>query len=136
MKPEEEAAKKAESILGMRARCLGSKSGYSSTYREHLVVFNSNVISERHGKVWYGDLDITLEESKLRDVATQIGKIYVLREMDGRFQNEKEPKIERAVYMTDGFISEIGREYLRLYARTHGKITRRKQFYTQHPKSG
>ena len=68
---------------------FGSKSGYWERHPDNLVVFNANVVTKRGGKVWYGDLDVTREFEKLKDVADALGEdLYVLREMDARFENE------------------------------------------------
>jgi hypothetical protein len=80
----------------------GSKSGYSSQYPTHLVVFNSNVVTMEHGKIWYGDLDLTIDYKKLKEIAEELHvRLYVLYEMDGRFEYEECPKIERAVWDTN-----------------------------------
>lgn len=74
-----------------------SKSDYDRRYPKNVVVFNSNVCTKTHGKIWYGDLDITKSEAKLIELAKALGEdIYVLREMDGRFENEGEPLFDRA----------------------------------------
>lgn len=67
----------------------GSKTGYYSQHPNNLVVFNGNIIIEKHGKIWYGDIDITLEEDKLQAIANELCRdLYILREMDARFENE------------------------------------------------
>lgn len=75
----------------------GSKSDYTRRNPNNLVVFNANVIVDGQ-KVWYGDLDITKETKKLQKIANALQKsLYILREMDGRFDNENSPKLDRAV---------------------------------------
>lgn len=65
----------------------GSKSFYRSKFPENKVYFNANIFIEGIGKVWYGDLDITLDSGKLQEIANQIKKpFFVLSEMDGRFE--------------------------------------------------
>ena len=67
-----------------------SKSGYCERYPDNLVVFNANVVTEKADKVWYGDLDVTRDFEKLKDVANELNEdLYVVREMDGRFEREK-----------------------------------------------
>jgi hypothetical protein len=67
----------------------GSKSGYWEKHKENLVVFNSNIITESRGKVWHGDLDVTLDYENLEKVSESLGEpLYILREMDARFENE------------------------------------------------
>lgn len=86
--------KKAEEILGMQGMLVSmSKSGYRDANPDNIVVFNSNVctISE---KIWFGDLDITRSKVKLQKLAHMLNEtIYVLYEMDGRFNHEENPLI-------------------------------------------
>lgn len=76
-----------------------SKSRYATSYPTHVVVFNANLISSTHNKkFWHGDLDLTRDAEQLINLAKQMGEgFYVLREMDARFENEADPKIDRAV---------------------------------------
>ena len=89
----------AEDILGANGRLLDwSKSDYLHEHPDNVVVFNANIITS-HGKMWYGDIDVTKDEAKLKEYAEAIGeKIYVLREMDARFENENKPLLEKAVF--------------------------------------
>lgn len=88
---------------GLRiARMLsGSKSGYKSAHPGHDVYFNANIIIESEGKIWHGDLDLTLDIKKLKKVRKIIGEpIYILRESDARWDNENLPikeLIEKAI---------------------------------------
>lgn len=83
----------------------GSKSGYETQYRDNLVVFNGNIVSEKFGKIWYGDLDLTKDYIALKEIADKIKDVlYVLREMDARFGSENNPineLIKKAVWNTD-----------------------------------
>jgi hypothetical protein len=66
-----------------------SKSGYMDKFPDNEVYFNSNIFVLGEGKIWYGDIDVTKERDKLENIAKEIGKdLYILREMDGRFENE------------------------------------------------
>lgn len=94
MKPEKLPNVKTEKILTeakfslARMICF-SKSAYYQKYPDHVVLFNANIYTEEEGKVWYGDLDLTLEGDRLAAVATEAQTtLYVLREMDGRFGKE------------------------------------------------
>lgn len=52
-------------------------------------VWNANIVTRSEGKVWFGDLNITLEGPILKEIAEEYGEpIYVLREMDCRFETE------------------------------------------------
>lgn len=92
----------AEKVLGRCGRMIcGSKSEYAHKHPEHLVVFNANVCLS-DGKIWYGDLDVTRDEAKLQELAEALGEtVFVLREMDARFHNEVDPKLEAAVWSSD-----------------------------------
>ena len=82
----------------------GSKSGYRKQYPDNFVVFNSNICTEA-GKVWFGDIDITLKREALCDLAKAHNEtIYVLYEMDGRFENEDSPLLDQAPikFLPDG----------------------------------
>ena len=69
-----------------------SKSEYRRANPANIVVFNANIFTESKGKVWWGDLDVTVSKEALQAVANEIGEtIYVLREHDGRFENENLP---------------------------------------------
>lgn len=107
--------------LGWSGRMLsGSKSGYSQQYPDNVPVFNANIIARvksdsvmfagaEYVKIWYGDVDLTIDEKSLDDLAAESGcEIYLLREMDGRFENEDKPNIDRFVYKTTGKPGEIG----------------------------
>lgn len=66
-----------------------SKSGYREKYPDNEVYFNSNIFVLGEGKVWWGDLDVTLDRESLECIARDLGKdLFILREMDGRFENE------------------------------------------------
>ena len=67
----------------------GSKSSYCNQYPNHEVYFNANIIIIPDGKIWYGDIDVTIDEKELQKIANEIEKdLYILREMDGRFENQ------------------------------------------------
>lgn len=89
----------ASKILGMNGRMIsGSKSGYLNHYPKNLAVFNANVCTKNEGKIWYGDIDLTLDREQLSELAKSLeNDVYVLYEMDARFENEASPKLENAV---------------------------------------
>ena len=64
-------------------------SGGKTAPKGHVAVFNSNIVIEKHGKIWYGDINITLERDKLQAVANELCRdLYILREHDARFDKE------------------------------------------------
>jgi len=69
-----------------------SKSTYCQEHQGELVIFNANVITPTHGKIWYGDLNVTLDFDNLKNIADQIGEdLYILMEGDARFGYENDP---------------------------------------------
>jgi hypothetical protein len=67
----------------------GSKSKYRASNPDHEVFFNANLFTTEDGKIWYGDIDYTIDKTTLEKVATAINReLYLLRELDGRFENE------------------------------------------------
>jgi hypothetical protein len=58
-------------------------------------------------KVWYGDIDLTISKTALQTISVDENiDIYVLREMDGRFENEDKPRMDYpvAIYKSNGKI--------------------------------
>jgi len=69
-----------------------SKSTYCQEHQGELVIFNANVVTTNHGKIWYGDLNVTLDFDNLKNIADQIGEdLYILMEGDARFGYENDP---------------------------------------------
>lgn len=99
-----EVREKCLSIVGHEGRMIsGSKSGYRRWRPRNVAVFNANICTVEHGKVWHGDIDLTFDEPLLRSLAAALGtEIYLLYEMDARFETEHTPAINRYLYKTDG----------------------------------
>ena len=95
---KEHLSKIAEEHLGFSGKMISfSKSGYVRKNPDNLVVFNSNVCTDE-GRIWHGDIDVTLSYDSLSDLARETGKtVYVLMEMDGRFENEETPLLKKAI---------------------------------------
>lgn len=95
--PEQQAA--LLETVGHEARMISySKSGYHERHPDHVALFNANVCVDT-GKIWWGDLDLTLDEPKLVDLAQRLGKtVYVLAEPHGRFEHEDAPLLDEAYY--------------------------------------
>ena len=102
--PTAEATRRAIVHLGSLNQMIsGSKTGYHRAFPTHLVLFNSNVCTREHGKIWHGDLDVTASREDLRALARELGvTVYVLCEMDGRFEHAWAPRLDRAEFTTDG----------------------------------
>ena len=91
--------------LGYPGRMIsGSKSGYRKHYPDNFAIFNSNICTESE-KVWFGDIDLTLQKEALCELAKAHNQtIYVLYEMDARFENEDTPLLGKAPikFLPDG----------------------------------
>jgi hypothetical protein len=75
-----------------------SKSDYRMSHPNHVVVFNANIFTRKGEKIWYGDLDLTVDGDALKAMAVERGAdLYVFRERDGRFDHETSPVWEAAV---------------------------------------
>ena len=94
----------------------GSKSGYRKHYPDSMAVFNANLCIDE-GKVWYGDIDVTKSKNDLQEIADKTGKkLYVLFEMDGRFDNEDNPQLSRAaVVFVPGKEPQLKEEITKYY---------------------
>ena len=70
-----------------------------------VCVWNANIVTKSEGKVWFGDLNLTREGDKLKEIAKEFGEpLYVLREHDCRFGTENDSidmLIERATWSTN-----------------------------------
>jgi hypothetical protein len=110
-----------ERVLGYSGRMIsGSKSGYRKVYPENVPVFNANLVIEDAGKyvkIWHGDVDLTTDAEKLLKASEKTAKkLYVLYEMDARFENESKPAVHRNIASYDAsqpqnLQVEIGEQY-------------------------
>lgn len=77
-----------ERILGQRGRLVdSSKTCYTQKHPNNIVLFNANIFFDITGKVWYGDIDLTLDLDKLREIARKFKTdVVILGEHDGRFE--------------------------------------------------
>ncbi len=84
--------------LGMMGRLISwSKSSYRDKHPDNIVVFNANICVGLE-KIWFGDIDVTLSKDKLIEISKEINDVvFVLSEMDGRFENENEPRINNYI---------------------------------------
>lgn len=94
----------AEFHLGHMGRMVGgSKSIYRYDNPDHYVIFNANILTKNNGKVWYGDLDITLDLETLRELAKDLGQnIFIFYESDARFGKEENPDYAEAAVEIHG----------------------------------
>ena len=82
----------ATNDLQLGRMIANSKSKYCQENQGDLIIFNANVITKTHGKVWYGDLNITKDFDDLKNIADIIKEdLYILMEGDARFGYENQP---------------------------------------------
>jgi hypothetical protein len=75
-----------------------SKTGYQNKYPDSVCLWNANVFTKGKGKIWWGDLDLTRDAEELKRFAKDQGEeLFILRERDGRFDNEQAPDLSLAV---------------------------------------
>lgn len=92
----------AEFSLRMGRMLGASKSTYRTDHPTHVVVFNANLCTKEHGKLWYGDLDLDRDETALKEFQAKLGvPLFVLHEGDARFENERNPRFENYVAVFD-----------------------------------
>jgi hypothetical protein len=73
----------------------GSKSLYRQRYPKNHIIFNANIFIPSKGKIWWGDLDITLDNKHLQDSCNELNEeMIVVSEMFGRFGAEERPYTE------------------------------------------
>ena len=64
--------------------------------RDRSIIYNANVIVGTK-KVWFGDFRL-VESDKLKYLAIELkSNVYLLEEMDARFETESQPRIDKAV---------------------------------------
>ena len=85
-----EISEKTVKILGYFGRLIsGSKSYYVEKYPDRKPIFNANIISKTENqKIWYGDVDLVSDDAKLKRLVEEIGEFAIVRESQGRFENE------------------------------------------------
>jgi hypothetical protein len=85
----------AQDILGYPGAML---SGSKTAPANQTVVWNANVVmekDEKFTKVWFGDLNLTRRKDDLLKLAQTLdAAVYVLYEMDARFEYENDPRID------------------------------------------
>jgi hypothetical protein len=75
--------------LNMGRMIAENKGTYCVEHQGELVIFNANVLTKKHGKIWYGDLNVNNDFEKLKDIADKMGEdLYILVEGDARFGYE------------------------------------------------
>jgi hypothetical protein len=119
-------------------RCFGSKTAYRNAHPKKCeFIPNANVFTRLGGKVWWGDLDLVRDKRALELVARRLRcRLYVLSEMDGRFEKAAKPHAEvvrDAVWHTGApaRIPGIGR--FEKAAKPHAEVVRDAVWHTGAP---
>lgn len=116
-----------EKLLGHCGKMIsGSKSGYGKRFPNNFAIFNANICTRKDGKIWFGDIDITKDEGKLKKLADELHcDVYILYEMDARFNNERTPLFDKFVYMvTPSGKGVVGRGLEDYFTRKGAKLVR------------
>lgn len=83
--------------MSFSLQCGRMLSGAKIAPKDEVCVWNANLCTKK-GKFWFGDLNLTRDIEQLKLAAKEQGEdVYVLRERDARFDNERNPKFENAV---------------------------------------
>lgn len=116
--------------LHMGRMIAGSKSGYRKRHEGHDILFNANIFIPSEHKIWWGDLNITLDAIALQNCCNYLNEeMIVVSEMYGRFgaEERKYKEIEKNAHIkfipnehhylrrtyTEGFdITKIGNMFL------------------------
>ena len=96
--------------LGYLGRLLSaSKSRYSSNHPHSVVFFNANVFDERGAKVWFGDVDTTLEMQTLQSIADEIDEaFYVTREQPWRWETDEVELVKKLEMAVTAGVVDVG----------------------------
>lgn len=87
-------------VLGFMGRMLsGSKSEYLDRHPTNNILFNANIFSGTTArKIWFGDLDLTLDKQKLLKLAATLNEvIYVTSETPFRFEPPTVESLEKDI---------------------------------------
>jgi hypothetical protein len=69
-----------------------SKSRYRDTYPDHFVLFNATIANGEGRRLWWGDIDATLDEEKLSALARALEeRLFVLFEHDAQLVTIEAP---------------------------------------------
>lgn len=99
--------------LNLNRLISGNKTLYRNRFPKNFVCFNANIFADGIGKVWWGDIDITQDHKKILQVASNLKiKLYILYEMDGRFENVNRDDFKVvSIWNTDTGLGEKMKKY-------------------------
>ena len=108
-----------EKYLGSQGRMISASKGrYRKEKIRNLVIFNANIVDSMGIKIWHGDIDITEDRHQLWGASDELKeRLFILYEMDARFENEAEPKTSEYAYYVDApqGTHNVGRGLLEYY---------------------
>lgn len=111
-----------------------SKSAYVRRHPDNLVAFNANVLTEKSGKIWFGDLDVTKDADDLQKIANSLGEeLFILRESDFRFKSEETPINEAINLAIVSFKPKISNDKKSIFNKIITLFRRPEKTTTAHP---
>ncbi|HAM51833.1 MAG TPA: hypothetical protein DCP92_14540 [Nitrospiraceae bacterium] len=119
----------AREHLGFPGRMLY----HSKSLAKPTTIFNANLFNKEARKIWYGDLEIERDREALLKLSEELGPLYILWEMDGRFlESEPTPgyvKAKAAVTVADGEItySEHFKKYIEAMKERLARIAKKRK---------
>jgi hypothetical protein len=72
-------------------RMIGfSKSGYTKSFPNNEVYFNARIFTEELGKIWVGDIDVTVNSYILQEIANESQlDLFIISESDSKKYNDE-----------------------------------------------
>ncbi len=118
-------------IIGPFGRTIcNSKTRYSTLHPHNLVVFNATICASDK-KLWWGDIDLTVDEGRLIELAELVEQtVYLLPEFHSRLDYEMKPPIDKAIYSCTNSSGRLSSCYENDYHRDNGVLIRTKYNYT------
>lgn len=66
------------------------KESYKKLYPDHVVLLNSCVFGEKSGKLWCGDVDLTVDYDSLVSISEKLNEsLYVLHNSDTQAEGDE-----------------------------------------------
>lgn len=98
----------------------GSKSGYRERHPDNDVIFNARIFTPKYRCVWWGDLDITLDNKTLQNVCNEIGEemIVTTESVSWYAEDKKYEDVEK--YAHTKFIPDARTYFSRIYEGLEG----------------
>lgn len=82
-----------------------SKSGYHRLYPRSFAMFNASIADDAGKLLWWGDLDLTVDEAKLVELAQALGqRLHLLFEGSTHFKDPLPVEAAAVVIEADGSV--------------------------------